>query len=113
MPSQRSTRASCALCLLLSSMFPNHMLGAEGEVYRPPRLEDGHVDLQGTWSLENITSLERPPQFKTLVISATEAGVRNAARVAALQERLRASDEFMDTLVVEPIRGKLHSSVIV
>ena len=110
---QRSTQASCALCFLISLISPNHLLGADGEVYRPPRLEDGHVDLQGVWSLRNITSLERPPQFKTLVISAAEAGVRNAQRVAVLQERLRASEEFMDTLVVEPIRGKLHSSVIV
>jgi hypothetical protein len=110
---QRSTRAFYGLCFLISLLFPNHLLGAEVAVYRPPRLEDGHVDLQGMWSLGNITSLERPPQFKTLVISATEAGVRNAQRIAVLQERLRASDMFMDTLVVEPIRGKLHSSVIV
>jgi hypothetical protein len=110
---QRSIQASSVFCLLISLIFPNHLLGAEGAVYRPSRLENGHVDLQGMWSLGNITSLERPPQFKTLVISATEAGVRNAQRVAVLQERLRASDMFMDTLVVEPIRGKLHSSVIV
>src|ERR1043165_72036 len=42
---------------------------AQAGDYRPPRLADGQVDLQGVWSHRNITPLERPAELKTFVIT--------------------------------------------
>lgn len=102
-----------AFCILASLTFTSGVTLAAERVYSPPRLEDGHVDLQGMWALTNITSLERAAHFKTLVISATQAEIRNAQRSTILKEELRASDQFVDTLFVEPILGELHSSIII
>lgn len=48
--------------------------------YRPARLEDGRVDIQGVWNLSNLTPLERLEGFDSLVISREQA--------SAIQERL-------------------------
>ena len=39
------------------------------EAYKPPRTADGHPDFSGTWSTSFMTLLERPPFFKTLVLT--------------------------------------------
>lgn len=39
-----------------------------------PRMANGVPDLQGTWSNATLTTLERPDNFDTLVVSAKEAG---------------------------------------
>ena len=56
----------CGLLALLLSMWA---ASAQAADYRPPRLADGQVDLQGVWSHKNITPLERPAELKTFVIS--------------------------------------------
>lgn len=65
--------------------------------------------------MRNATPLERLPQFKSLVITAAEARSRDVSRVTQLEDpsRLDFLDYGYDTLKIEPIGGKLHSSVIV
>jgi hypothetical protein len=85
------------------------------ESYRPARLEDGRVDLQGVWNLSNLTPLERLAGFDSLVISREQA--------SAIEERIlgirrnqptgAAAEEFDERRTVEPIDGEWHSSVIV
>jgi hypothetical protein len=85
------------------------------EPYRPARLEDGRVDLQGVWNLSNLTPLERLPGFASLVISSEQArqieerllGMRRSQPTGA------AAEEFDEQRVVESIGGEWHSSVIV
>lgn len=60
-----------AVAVLLSSAFLSWTCSAQS--YRPPRLEDGRVDLQGVWNFSNLTPLERLPGFDSLVISAEKA----------------------------------------
>lgn len=85
------------------------------EPYRPARLEDGQVDLQGVWNLANLTPLERLSGFDSLVISREQA--------QAIEERITgmrknqvtggAPEQFDEERTVEPIDGEWRSSVIV
>jgi hypothetical protein len=96
------------LCPLLAA--PLH-----AREYRPPRLADGAVDLQGVWSHTNITPLERHALAKSLVITSEEA--------AAIEAKINASNEdlskpaepslYFDKRTIEPIGGELRSSIIV
>ncbi len=102
-----------ATALLLSAAFASSASPAQS--YRPPRLEDGRVDLQGVWNLSNLTPLERLSGFDSLVITREQA--------SAIEERIMgmrrnqptgaASEEFDELRAMEPIGGEWHSSVIV
>jgi hypothetical protein len=96
--------------LLLSAAFASSLWAAEP--YRPPRLEDGRVDLQGVWNLSNLTPLERLPGFDSLVISSEQARAIEE-RIAGMRRNqpTGAADEGFDELqIVEPIGGNWHSS---
>jgi hypothetical protein len=58
--------------------------------YVTPRLAIGQPDLQGPWSNASITGLERPSQFKTLVLSEEEAAAK--AEVNPLVVRQKTDD---------------------
>lgn len=45
---------------------------ASAQNWEPPRTENGRPDLQGTWSNASITTLERSPNYKSLVLSDDE-----------------------------------------
>jgi hypothetical protein len=99
--------ALLALCTTASAAENQHP-------YHPPRLPDGHVDMQGMWKNSNLTPLERARGFTQLTITAADA------------ERLRA--EFVEPpggvnvpddpgrlldRTFEPIRGEFRSSLII
>jgi hypothetical protein len=46
---------------------------AAAPAYQPPRTSDGKPDLQGFWTNVSLTSLERPGNFKSLVIPEADA----------------------------------------
>src|SRR5215469_9731852 len=60
--------------LLLSSAIPTAAQTAKTPAgkYHPPRMPDGHPDLQGTYDLATLTPLERPSGAKA-VLTAEEA----------------------------------------
>jgi hypothetical protein len=88
---------------------------AWSQSYRPPRLADGRPDLQGTWHLSNLTTLERMPGFERLVISPEEAATIEAT-IAGLRRNQPSGGQaevFDEIRRVEPVRGRLRSSIIV
>ena len=102
------------LCCVLASSIVSGSADA-GDRYRPPRLKDGKVDLQGMWAHTNLTPLERPPELKTFVITREEAA-RFKAKLDARNDDLTRPAEpslYFDDRTVEPIRGELRSSIIV
>jgi hypothetical protein len=115
MNAMNSPRTTATTLMLLLAILLANVAWSRDHAYRPPRLSNGQVDLQGTWALINVTPLERPPQFKTLVLTATDAARIEAARMARLEDRavITTGSEFYDALHPEPIRGELHSSIIV
>lgn len=103
---------------LASGLFLATVLGAStcaAEPYRPARLEDGQIDMQGVWNLSNLTPLARLPGFDSLVISREQA--------SSIEERIggmrrnqltgAAAEVFDEEQAVEPIDGEWHSSVVV
>jgi hypothetical protein len=87
---------------------------AQAGEYRPPRLADGQVDLQGVWSHRNITPLERPADAKSFVITREQAE-QMTARILAKSEDLSRPAEpsvyFWDR-GIEAIGGEYRSSII-
>lgn len=87
---------------------------AQAAEYRPQRLPDGQIDLQGVWSHKNVTPLERPAELKSFVISREEAK-QLQARIFAKGEDLSRPAEpsvYFWERGVEPIRGEYRSSII-
>ncbi len=57
----RSTYATPALLTLALLVSPHSL--AQSDDYRAPRTADGHPSLQGMWTNNTITPLERPPEL--------------------------------------------------
>jgi len=87
---------------------------AQAGDYRPPRLADGQVDLQGVWSHRNITPLERPAELKSFVITRDEAAQLQARILAKTNDQSKPGEpaEYFWDRGVEPIRGEYRSSII-
>ena len=87
---------------------------AQAGDYRPPRLADGQVDLQGVWSHRNITPLERPAELKSFVITRDEAAQLQARILAKSNDQSKPGEpaEYFWDRGVEPIRGEYRSSII-
>jgi hypothetical protein len=85
------------------------------KTYRPPRLPDGHADLQGIWKNSNLTPLERPPGITTLAITAADAARLKAEYLAGRGGPNQPDDpgRALEDRVFEPIRGELRSSQII
>ena len=101
-----------ATALLLTAAFASSTCPAQS--YRPPRLEDGRVDLQGVWNLSNLTPLERLSGFDSLVITREQASAIEE-RIAGMRKNqpTGAADEgFDEQRWMEPIGGEWRSSVI-
>jgi hypothetical protein len=87
---------------------------AQAGEYRPPRLADGQVDLQGVWSHRNITPLERPAELKSFVITRDEAAQLQARILAKTNDQSKPGEpaEYFWDRGIEPIRGEYRSSII-
>ena len=87
---------------------------AAAESYRPPRLDDGHVDLQGIWNLSNLTPLERPRGFSQLMISREDAAtIESDMHSLRLNQKTGGQgEEFDEERHLEPVRGRFRSSII-
>lgn len=71
--------------------------------------------MQGVWAHTNQTPFERPADLNTLVISVEQANAIKAKAVARAEDLSRPAEPsvYFDDRDVEPIRGELHSSIIV
>ncbi|HEV8331713.1 MAG TPA: hypothetical protein VGQ22_09875 [Steroidobacteraceae bacterium] len=103
---------------LATGLFLSTALGASAcaaEPYRPARLEDGQIDMQGVWNLSNLTPLERLPGFASLVISREQASAIEERITGMRRNQLTgaAPEAFDEERAVEPIDGEWHSSVLV
>jgi hypothetical protein len=74
--------ATSLMCLAAAVLAAGPAL-AQATSYQVPRTPDGQPDLQGLWTNVSLTSLERSPQFKELVISPEQAAQIERARAAA------------------------------
>jgi hypothetical protein len=82
--------------------------------YHPPRTADGHVDLEGTWIISNLTPLERPAEFTQLKISGADAARLRADFLGPQVISSEPQDPGRDVArTFEPIRGELRSSLII
>ena len=102
-----------ATALLFAAAFASSTCPAQS--YRPLRLEDGRVDLQGVWNLSNLTPLERLAGFDSLVITREQASAIEE-RIAGMRKNqpTGAADEgFDEQRRMERIGGEWRSSVIV
>ena len=87
---------------------------AQAGNYRPPRLPDGQIDLQGVWSHKNITPLERPADVKSFVLLREEAAQLQAKILAKSEDLSRPAEpsEYFWERGIEAIRGEYRSSII-
>jgi hypothetical protein len=71
------------------------LCGAEAAAQAGPRTPDGKPDLQGVWTNASLTTLERPAQFKSLVIpkeQAEQMEKRRAQMMAATNARTNPNE---------------------
>jgi hypothetical protein len=95
------------LVLVSSAQGPQQRRSAPGS-YSPPRNAFGQPDLEGVWTNDSITPLQRPSAWanKTTLTDAEVAQLRTASR--QLEE---AGDAlFGDELVLDALEGKLKSA---
>jgi hypothetical protein len=103
------------LFVLAALVLASGVAFSKDGAYRPPRLGDGRPDLQGMWDYTDATPLVRPRGFDTLVITADQAA-EIERRIDAVQEDRETPTEpteYFNERRICPIRGELHSSIIV
>ena len=94
--------AACALA-------PN----ALAQAHAPPRTPDGRPDLQGLWVAETVTPMQRPKDFKSLVIAPEDAA---AAAKKMLEDPGEIYDPEFDSYhstALLSVNGEFRSSWIV
>src|SRR4051812_38291402 len=65
---------------------------AAAETYKAPRNGYGQPDFSGTWTNASITQLERPAQFKSLVITPAEAKTLEQGYAKSVEADAKPSD---------------------
>jgi len=85
--------------------------------YRPPRMPDGHPDLQGQWSNKWLTPLERTGALAQLVATPAQAQAfvaaarRMAKQISELANDPEAGDPDAHSLAI--VRGEYRTRMIV
>ncbi|MDP9087733.1 MAG: hypothetical protein M3O26_03210 [Pseudomonadota bacterium] len=107
--------ANVVSLILLANYSTAHSAKKSDGRYHPPRTADGHVDFEGTWIMSNLTPLERPEKFAQLLITTTDAvDLRTDFLGPQGEAATQPEDPGRDIgRTVEPIRGQLHSSLII
>jgi len=70
----------------------------------PPRLADGHPDLQGTFNVATITPIERPAEFKGSTLTPQQAAALEGAE-AARDQKLNESTAADQARTAPPVGG--------
>ena len=102
-------------CCLLAPLWSVSRAAEAPKPYHAPRSADGHADMEGNWKNSNLTPLERPAEFSTLVITPADADKLRAQYLAPAFNPNQPDDpgRVLENRVVEPIRGELRSSLII
>jgi hypothetical protein len=106
-------RWACALGILAVAV-----LGCSGAAsaggYRAPRNVFGQPDFEGLWTFNSLTRLERPPAYRTLVITDAQVRASPPAELIAPDDVGQASSESYDAgLALARVNGEIRSSWIV
>ncbi|MGH8179161.1 MAG: hypothetical protein ACREV5_23105 [Steroidobacter sp.] len=83
--------SSMALSVAFST-FVSTADAAPKSGWEAPRTEFGHPDLQGNWTNATLTSLERPQQFKNLIMTPEEAASVEGAAAQHVEENAKPTD---------------------
>src|SRR5262245_44733812 len=73
-----------SVALATTAATPAFAQAAAQTPYAPPRLADGHPDLQGVWTNVSLTVLERSGRATGTTATAEEAAAREKATVAGI-----------------------------
>jgi hypothetical protein len=108
-------RVSSSICWALLVLLATAHAAEKPKSYRPPRMPDGHVDMQGIWKNSNLTPLERPLEFTQLAIDAADARrlQQQYLNPSGSQNQPDDPDRALEERSIEPIRGELRSSQII
>jgi hypothetical protein len=74
--------------------------------YKAPRTWLGQPDLQGNWTNESVTRLERPPEMGDRLIL-TEAEAREADRGSVFRPAMRVGGEPRTSFITNPSNGRV------
>ncbi|MFT3722984.1 MAG: hypothetical protein QM773_05290 [Hyphomonadaceae bacterium] len=69
------------------------------EAWKPPLASDGHPDLQGVWSTDSITTLERADRYKTLVIPPDQVEALTKAHPQVVRQATDDNQKLGDGLL--------------
>ena len=107
--------APTTVCWALLALFGTVQAAEKPTSYHPPRLPDGHVDMEGIWKNSNLTPLERPQEFTQLTITAADAARVKTQYLAGTGGPNQPDDpgRGLEDRNYEPIRGELRSSQII
>jgi hypothetical protein len=101
------------ITFLLLALCATAYAAEKPKFYHPLRLPDGHPEMQGNWTMSDLTPLERPEGFTQLAITAADAA-RLKAQYLDPSGPTQPDDPGLDRdRVFEPIRGQLRSSLII
>jgi hypothetical protein len=111
---RRALARRMSFFLIALACLPS-IVAAKEKAYQPPRLPDGHVDMQGMWKNSNLTPLQRPDQFTKPTMTAQEATTLRAQYVDGMSGQKMPDDPggLLEERQIEPIRGELRTSIII
>ena len=91
---------------LLAPLILSLTLGAAAPVYRAPRATDGHPDLQGPWTNESLTRLERRPQYGDRLVM-TDDEIKAAEFPGALFKVMRVAGQPRTSFITSTPDGRV------
>jgi hypothetical protein len=74
--------------------------------YTPPRASDGHAELEGTWTNETLTRLERRPDLGDR-LALTEAEVAETERPDVWRKIMRVGGQPRTSFITNPADGRV------
>ncbi|MFL5296824.1 MAG: hypothetical protein ACJ798_10635 [Phenylobacterium sp.] len=104
-------RAVSCLAMVVALAFAQP---SEGRGYRPPRTAPGQPDLQGLWTSNSLSRLERPDVYPSVVISEAQARAIPPPPLIAPDATGQAETEsYDDGLALARVRGEIRTAWIV